>query len=112
MLAHQQINQAGLNHLEEIRPVEQCCYSVPIGSHLQENECNFEQNLRENLKEQLMGLDFKATYCNIEEEEMPEDSKDYEIPIGSNQVEEVVGEVEQKEKETVSEFQSFPVTLV
>merc|ERR1712180_86219 len=111
MLAHQQINQAGLNHLEEIRPVEQSCYPVPISSHLQENEYNFEQNLRENLKEQLMGLDFKATYCNIEEEEMPEYSKDYEIPIGSNEVEEEVGEVEQKE-ETVSEFQSFPATLV
>merc|ERR1712223_2223163 len=78
----------------------------------EENECNFEQNLRENLKEQLMGLDFKATYCNIEEEEMPEYSKDYEIPIGSNEVEEVVGEVEQEEKETVSEFQSIPATLV
>merc|ERR1711962_1705674 len=112
MLAHQQINQAGLNHLEEIRQVEQCCYSVPISPHLEENEYNFEQNLRGNLKEQLMGLDFKATYCNIEEEEMPEYSKDYEMPIGSNEVEEVVGEVEQKERETVSEFQSFPATLV
>merc|ERR1711962_1916285 len=113
MLAHQQINQAGPNHLEEIRAVEQCCYPVPIGPHLEENKYNFEQNLRENLKEQLMGLDFKATYCNIEEEEeMQEHSKDYEIPIGSNEVEEVVGEVEQKEKETVSEFQSFPATLV
>merc|ERR1712223_2368598 len=112
MLAHQQINQAGLNHLEEIRPVEQCCYSVPIGPHLEENKYNFEQNLTRNLKEQLMGLDFKATYCNIEEEEMPEYSKDYEIPIGSNEVEEVVGEVEQEEKETVSEFQSIPATLV
>ena len=112
MLAHQQVNQAGLNHLEEIRPVEQSCYSVPIGPHLEENECNFEQNLRENLKEQLMGRDFKATYCNIEEEEMPEYPKDSEIPIGSNEVEEVVGEVEQEEKETVSEFQSFPATLV
>ena len=112
MLAHQQINQAGLNHLEEIRPVEQSCYVVPISPHLEENECNFEQNLRENLKEQLMGLDFKATYCNSEEEEMPEYSQDYEIPIGSNEVEGEVGEVEQKEKETVSEFQSFPATLV
>jgi len=107
MLAHQQIN-----HLEEIRPDEQPCYSVPISPHLEEKECNFEENLRENLKEQLMGLDFKATYCNIEEEEMPEYSKDYEIPIGSNEVEAEVGEVEQKEKETVSEFQSFPATLV
>merc|ERR1711962_1622223 len=113
MLAHQQINQAGLNHLEEIRQVEQCCYSVPINPHLEENEYNFEQNIRENLKEQLMGLDFKATYCNIEEEEeMQQCSKDYEMPIGSNQVEEEVGEVEQKERETVSEFQSFPATLV
>merc|ERR1712223_1283388 len=113
MLAHQQINQAGLNHLEEIRPDEQSCYPVPISPHLEENECNFEQNFRENLKEQLMGLDFKATYCNIEEEEeMQEHSKDYEMPIGSNEVEEVVGEVEQEEKETVSEFQSFPATLV
>merc|ERR1719327_497284 len=43
---------------------------------------------------------------------MQEYSKDYEIPIGSNEVEEVEGEVEQKEKETVSEFQSFPATLV
>merc|ERR1719410_42041 len=112
MLAHQQINQAGLNHLEEIRLDEQSCYSVPAIPHLEENECNFEQNLRENLKEQLMGLDFKATYCNIEEEEMLEDSQDFEIPIGSNEVDEVVGEVEQKEKEAVSEFQSFPATLV
>merc|ERR1719336_3640536 len=112
MLAHQQINQAGLNHLEEIRPVEQSCYVVPISPHLEENECNFEQNLRENLKEQLMGLDFKATYCNSEEEEMPEYSQDYEIQIGSNEVEGEVGEVEQKEKETVSEFQSFPATLL
>jgi len=112
MLAHQQINQAGLSHLEEKRPDEQPCYSVPISPHLEEKECNFEENLRENLKEQLMGLDFKATYCNIEEEEMPEYSKDYEIPIGSNEVEAEVGEVEQKEKETVSEFQSFPATLV
>jgi len=112
MLAHQQINQAGLNHLEEIRPVEQSCYVVPISPHLEENECNFEQNLSENLKEQLMGLDFNATYCNIEEEEMQEYSKDYEIPIGFNEVEEEEGEVEQKEKETVSEFQSFPASLV
>merc|ERR1711962_625278 len=113
MLAHQQINQAGLSHLEEIRPVEQCCYSVPISPHLEENKYNFEHNLRGNLKEQLMGLDFKATYCNIEEEEeMQEHSKDSEIPIGSNEVEEVVGEVEQEEKETASKFQSFPATLV
>merc|ERR1711962_1328544 len=113
MLAHQQINQAGLNRLEEKRPVEQSCYSVPIGPHLEENKRNFEQNLRDNLKEQLMGLDFKATYCNIEEEEeMQEYSKDSEIPIGSNEVEEVVEEVEQEEKVTVSEFQSFPATLV
>merc|ERR1711962_239413 len=113
MLAHQQINQAGLDHLEEIRPVEQSCFSVPISPHLEENERNFEQNLRENLKEQLMGLDFKATYCNIEEEEeMQEHSKDSEIPIDSNQVEEEVGEVEQKEEETASEFQSIPATLV
>jgi len=106
MLAHQQIN------LEEIRPDEQAFYSVPISPHLEEKECNFEENLRENLKAQLMGLDFKATYCNIEEEEIPEYSKDYEIPIGSNELEAEVGEVEQKEKETVSEFQSFPATLV
>jgi len=112
MLAHQQINQAGLSHLEEKRPDEQPCYSVPISPHLEEKECNFEENLRENLKEQLMGLDFKATYCKIEEEEMPEYSKDYEIPIGSNEVEAEVEEVEQNEKETVSEFQSFPATLV
>merc|ERR1712223_1923751 len=112
MLAHQQINQAGLNLLEEISPVEQSCYSVPISPHLEENECNFEQNLRENLKEQLMGLYFKATYCKIEEKDMPEYSKDSETPIGSNEVEEEVGEVEQEEKETASEFQSFPATLV
>jgi hypothetical protein len=115
MLAHQQINQAGVNQLEEIRPVEQSCYSVPINPHLEENECNFEQNLMENLKEQLMDLNFNATYCNMEEEEMPEDSKDYEIPVASNEVEEEEGEVEQKEKEkekeTVSEFQSFPATV-
>merc|ERR1712180_28142 len=111
MLAHQQINQAGPNHLEEIRPDEQSCHPVPISPHLEENEYNFEQNLRENLREQLMGLDFKATYCNIEEEEeMQEHSKDYEIPIGSIQVEEEVGEVEQKERETASEFQSIPAT--
>merc|ERR1711963_903806 len=114
MLAHQQINQVGVNQLEEIRPVEQSCYSVPINPHLEENECNFEQNLMENLKEQLMDLNFNATYCNMEEEEMPEDSKDYEIPVASNEVEEEEGEVEQKEKEreTVSEIQSFPATLV
>jgi len=112
MLAHQQINQAGLNHLEELRPVEQSCYVVPAIPHFEENECNFEQNLRENLKEQLMGLNFKATYCNIEGEEKPEYLKDFEIPIGSNEVDEVVGEVEQKEKEAVSEFQSYPATLV
>merc|ERR1712012_1219652 len=58
------------------------------------------------------GLNFKATYCNIEEDELPEYSKDYETPVGSNEVKEVVGEVEQKEKEAASEFQSFPATLV
>merc|ERR1711962_1390488 len=37
MLAHQQVNQAGLNHLEEIRPDEQSFYAVPISPHLEED---------------------------------------------------------------------------
>merc|ERR1719282_480250 len=73
---------------------------------------NLEEDLPEILKEQLMGLDFKATYCNIEGKEKPEYSKDFDIPNGSNEVDEVVREVEQMEKETVSEFQSFPATLL
>merc|ERR1719278_1803915 len=92
MVAHQ-VYQPCQENLEE---------SVPVGAHsLQETkEATFEEDLRENLKELLMGIDFKATYGNFEEDfsetKLAEDSTeniamDYEVAIVEEELVEEVG---------------------
>merc|ERR1719192_871300 len=98
MVTHQ-VYQPCQENLEEF---------VPVGAHsLQETkEATFEDDLRENLKELLMEIDFKATYGNFEEDftetKLAEDSTeniamDYEVAMVEEElVEEAGKEAENK----------------
>merc|ERR1719234_915299 len=88
------------------------CESMIAKSPQELNEDTFEDNLRESLKDWFMGIDFKATYHNFEEDLAEttffEDSRenislDHEVLIYIDQVEpedKVAGEnVEKVDKE-------------
>merc|ERR1719391_1424237 len=76
------------------------------------NEDTFEDNLREHLKDWLMGVDFKATYDNFEEDQSEttfvEDSveiisMDYEVPMDIGQIEDEDKAVEENVEEVEEE---------
>merc|ERR1719300_441033 len=81
-------------------------------SSQEQNEDEFEDNLREHLKDWLMGVDFKATYDNFEEDQSEttflEDSveiisMDYEVPMNIGQIEDEDKCVEENVEEVEEE---------
>merc|ERR1719180_74976 len=110
MVAHQ-IYQPCPEKLEETSPLMQSLCESTSAQEL--NEDTFEDNLRENLKDWFMGIDFKATYHNFEgdfpETTFAEDSRenismDHKVPMYVDQIEHEdkgVGEnVEEVDKES------------
>merc|ERR1719500_2171685 len=117
MVAHQ-IFQFCPENIEEAIPLTTSldCESMSATSAQELNEDRIEDNLRENLKVWFMGVDFKATYGDFEEDQpettFAEDSvenisMEYEVPTCVDQIEhedeadqENVGEVGTKPNES------------
>merc|ERR1719234_3090671 len=76
------------------------CESMIAKSPQELNEDTFEDNLRESLKDWFMGIDFKATYHNFEEDlaetTFAEDSRE-NISLG-HEVEMFVDQIEHEDK--------------
>merc|ERR1719300_313031 len=111
MVAHQ-IYQHNPEHIEETIPLMPS-FDCETMSPQEQNEDTFEDNLREHLKDWLMGVDFKATYDNFEEDQSETTfveysaeiiSMDYEVPMDIGQIEDedkaLEENVEEVEKES------------
>merc|ERR1719462_1201570 len=110
MVAHQ-IYQHNPEHIEETIPLMPSFDCETMGSQ-EQDEDTFEDNLREHLKDWLMGVDFKATYDNFEEDQSEttfvEDSAeiismDYEVPMDVGQIEDEDKAVEENVEEVEEE---------
>ena len=111
MVAHQ-IYQPYPENIEEAIPLTPSldCESISATSAQELNEETFEDNLRENLKVWFMGVDFKATYGDIEETTFAEDSgenisMDYEVPMDVDQTEHEDEVIEENVEEIETELE-------
>merc|ERR1719300_348513 len=110
MVAHL-VYQHNPEHIEETIPLMPS-FDCETMSSQEQDEDTFEDNLREHLKDWLMGVDFKATYDNFEEDQsettFAEDSvgiisMDYEVPMDIGQIEDEEKVVEENVEEVEEE---------
>merc|ERR1719264_1535100 len=111
MVAHQ-IYQPYPENIEEAIPLTPSldCESISATSAQELYEETFEDNLRENLKVWFMGIDFKATYGDIEKTTFAEDSgenisMDYEVPMDVDQTEHEDEVIEENVEEIETELE-------